>query len=294
MHRPGSTRAASGPTVTARHARARALECSRSATRSHSVSASAARHGRLSSRRGYRAHGRAGEVTNAGTISYGVFQEFDLLRSRGLVTRPEVVVHALYWNDHMNAGAPPPGAPSVVDDNGYFVWDQLSTPRPAFSDYRRSLRRRRRSPFRLKQPSAHCCAAGTARQGTRKAYQQLSGAGLTEAEWQPVVQFYRDLKRLAAEHDFVPFVVIMPVSDLMTSGASSSHPYPIAARRMLEEVGIPYVDAFALWPECKARKLFLPEGADAHLNSDGYSVIAEALADALLAQPATSARISLQ
>ncbi len=50
-------------------------------------------------------------VINAGTISYGVFQELDLLRSSGLKTQPTIVVHGLYWNDFMNAAPPAPHSP---------------------------------------------------------------------------------------------------------------------------------------------------------------------------------------
>ena len=235
------------------------------------------------------------QVTNAGTISYGVFQELDLLRSRGLTTRPKVVVHALYWNDYMNAEAPAADAAPVVDDNGYFVWDQLSTPRSGLQRLSSLATSSSALAFSLKQLSGTFRQSRPGQTGYAKAYQQFLTAGLTNAEWHPIAQFYRDLNRLASEQDFTPFTVIMPVSDLMTSEAPRSHPYPTAARRVLEEAGIPYLDAFALPPKVGIRReLFLPEGADAHLNSDGYAVIAEALADALLANPATSARIRPQ
>ena len=77
--------------------------------------------------------GRDVPVVNAGTISYGVFQELELLRSTGLQVRPGIVVHGLYKTLH-DAAAPPVEAPPVLTPDGRFMAGTVpptTEPRPA-------------------------------------------------------------------------------------------------------------------------------------------------------------------
>lgn len=232
------------------------------------------------------------EVVNAGTISYGVFQEMDLLESSGLATRPRVLIHALYWNDFMNASAPKPGAPPVVDDNAYLAWDQLGQPRGVVRRMTSTLVSSSALLFTLRQ-----VAAASARTGTDSsygaAYARFLEEGLTKDEWRPVEEFYLELKRLAAEHDFALMSVVMPVSGIVIRReAPDAHPYPTAARELLTRLAIPYLDTFSLWSERPdGGDLFLPQGEDAHLNPEGYRLVSDALAKMVLGEASIRARL---
>jgi lysophospholipase L1-like esterase len=220
------------------------------------------------------------EVINAGTISYGVFQELDLLRERGLTLRPQVVIHGLYWNDFMNAKAPEAGERAVVDQNGYLTWDQLR-PRAGL----RQLASRAVSSsallFSLKQATASVTATG---QSTSygAAYDRFLKQGLADDEWGILETFYRDLQALGQEHGFDLLVAIMPVVDIVTGERPQQHPYRVEANRRLERLGIDYVDGF----NGQRGLAFLPQGRDAHSNPQGYRIVAEALAGKLVANPA--------
>ena len=233
--------------------------------------------------------GRPAEVVNAGTISYGVFQELDLLRTAGLATRPRIVIHALYWNDFMSASPPAPGAPAVVDANGYLTWDALDPPGTlrhvaALATTSSAL------VFSVRQAASTYGRSDKGGQGYAAEYRRFLETGLTAQDWEPIDRFYQDFKRIGAEHDFTPFVVIMPMSEL-TGGDMFMHAFPAAAREMLGRLGIPFLDAFGLWSGRRHGEYFLSQGADAHLNPEGYRFVAEATARALLGNPILRARL---
>jgi lysophospholipase L1-like esterase len=225
-------------------------------------------------------------VINAGTISYGVFQEMDLLKTTALTMEPRIVVHALYWNDFMNAAAPLPGDPSPVDSGGYFTWDQLSVPRSTASRLTSMATNSSALLFSVKQAARTFAkpASGASPYGT--AYQRFLEVGLTETEFKPIEQFWVELKRLGAERHFGVFVVIMPVSDVVKRPNPQTHPYPEAMRRILTRLEIPYLDGFELWAGRQVlHQYFLPEAADAHLNAEGYRIVAESLSAMLMSDP---------
>jgi hypothetical protein len=117
--------------------------------------------------------------------------------------------------------------------------------------------------------------------------------GLSDEEWKPVEDFYIDLQRLGREHSFETLVVIMPIHALVCLPAGEDQPYPSQARQRLEALGMVYVDSFSLWTQqnCGMDR-FLPEGPDGHLSSDGYSLIADAIAARLLANSGTAHKLS--
>ena len=230
-------------------------------------------------------------VLNAGTIGYGVFQEMDLLRTAGLQMHPRIVIHELYWNDYMNAAPPTPADPPALDADGYFVWDRLSQ--------ERGLMRRAAAWI-----SARSALVSTVRQAVTRAttarstsaysqsHARLVKAGLGPDDWRPIKTFYQDLIALGREQNFAVVVVIMPVIDIVSQPGADRHPYAVAARRLLTELGVPSVDAFTLWARNGyGRERFLPQGPDAHLNEAGYRTIAEAAADALVADPSLRKRL---
>jgi lysophospholipase L1-like esterase len=220
------------------------------------------------------------DVINAGTISYGVFQELDLLRERGLATRPQLLIHALYWNDFMNAQAPESGAAPVVDQNGYLVWDGLQ-PRVGLRQIASSAVSSSALLFSLKQ-AATSVAGSRQSTGYGRAYDLFLKQGLADSEWAILDTFYRDLQALGRLHGFDVFVVIMPVVDIVIGGNSAHHPYRVEAHRRLERLGIEYVDGFS----GQSAATFLPQGRDAHLNALGYGLVAQAIARRLVAESA--------
>ena len=166
-------------------------------------------------------------VINAGTISYGVFQEADLLRERGLDVRPTTVVHALYWNDFMNAAAPGPGEAAPVTPEGYFVWDGLEA-RAGLRGRLKALASQSTLLFSLRQALATATAAhdGAGASADGRAYDRFVEKGLTPEEWQPIERFYRDLLSLGQTHDFRVLVVLLPISDLSGQPGGPGAPLP--------------------------------------------------------------------
>ena len=218
-------------------------------------------------------------VLNAGTISYGVFQELSLLRDRGLTSNPRVVIHGLYWNDFMNATAPPRGSRPVVNGTGYLAWDDLADERNDFAHFASRAMSSSALIFASKKLAESLRTRGDPTSAYGTAYQRLISSGLKPEDWQTIEQFYRDLQGLGTEHHFVPMVVILPVFDLVGQPSAASHPYPVAARRLLERLQIRFVDTFNLMLSPDDRvKYFLPQGSDAHLNAAGYKLVAQAIA----------------
>ena len=170
-------------------------------------------------------------VVNAGIISYGVFQELDHLKTSGLALKPRVVVHALYWNDFMNAEPPAPSAPSVVTPDGYFVWNQ-PPPRKTVTQVLNGALSRSALVFTVKQVVRQFTGSETSAYSS--AYSQFLTRGLLPAEWQPIESFYRDLLSLGRSEGFATMAIIMPVNDVVTRG-SAGHPYVVEARKLLED-----------------------------------------------------------
>ena len=219
-------------------------------------------------------------VVNTGTVSYGVFQEMDLLRKKGLALHPSVIVQAFYWNDYMSAHPPAPGAPPVLTPDGRFVWD---APPPAGSLPRRAARWVL-GKSRLAQVVLRIVRGGQNTGDYGHAYSRLIAGRITPAEWTPVVSFYRELRQLSDSIGARLYVVIMPVNGLVGRRDSSATAFPRFARKLLAAQHIHTVDGFAVLKANGATKsrAFLPQGPDSHLAPMGYRLIAAALADSLL------------
>jgi lysophospholipase L1-like esterase len=234
-------------------------------------------------------HGVPGAVVvNGGTIAYGVAQELDHFLEKGLATRPDLVIHALYWNDFLDAEPPPPDAAVVVTEDGWLEWEVEAATGNAV---RRTISRatnRSALLFSLKQVGARLLRQGSRDDWYGNFYYRMLAEGLDEDQWTPIETFYRDLQELAAQHQFGIHVVLMPVSDIVRQPEAAGHAYPTQARERLARMGIPYLDVFQLWEQEGFRlRHFLPEPRDAHLDAHGYRIVADALAEALLAHPET-------
>ncbi|MGE0463318.1 MAG: SGNH/GDSL hydrolase family protein [Vicinamibacterales bacterium] len=232
--------------------------------------------------------GQAVSVINSGTISYGVSQELDLLRASVSRLKPAIVVHGLYWNDFMTTGTAAE-APSVLTPDGYFVWDRMDDNRGVVRRLASWTSSRSAFLFSLRRLVSRATTAdGTSAYG--RAYDEMLERGLAPEEWRPIEEFYRAVLALGREHGFSTFVVILPVNSIVNRPRSSEHPFAVAARRYLDALGISYVDGFRLWEERGSgdRDLFLPQGPDAHLNPEGYRLVADAVADGLLQTASTA------
>jgi lysophospholipase L1-like esterase len=140
--------------------------------------------------------------------------------------------------------------------------------------------------FTLRQTVQQQDQDGSSRAYAR-AFSRMVDRGLTSDEWAPIERFYRDLKALGDKHGFVTLSVIMPVNAVVGQSHAENHPFAVEARRRLDALGIPYLDAFTLWSKNGyGVKPFLPQGPDGHLNADGYRLIADAIAERLLSTPA--------
>jgi hypothetical protein len=222
-------------------------------------------------------------VINAGTMSYGVFQELDLLMERLSGLKPHVVIHGLYWNDYQSAHPPRAGGSPVLTSEGLFVWDNppvdswgrgwtkwiLGHSSLATLTYRASRRMEKRPP--------------EATEGYAAEYERFVRGGLDPSVLAPVADFYRQFQTLGREHDFAPYVVVVPSVNVLEPGGALENPYRRFVVAQLDGLGIPYVDGYALWTRARlGSSTFLPQGKDAHLSASGYKALAEALAARLL------------
>lgn len=230
-------------------------------------------------------------IVNAGTVSYGVFQEMDLLKEKGVAEDPVVVIHALYWNDFMSAKAPSPGDRSILTPDGLFLWDRYAQPGNALLFLRRAIGEQSALGFTLRNVM-RSVFENDATSGYGHAYTKVVRGEIDRAAWRPVELFYRELKTVAATYRFVSFAVILPVDDIVSLPESTAHPYPRLVRELLQETGIPFLDGFEVWRSGgHGRETFLAQGRDSHLNAYGYRILADALAEQLLRHPEIRSRL---
>ncbi|MDO8355967.1 MAG: GDSL-type esterase/lipase family protein [Nitrospirota bacterium] len=220
------------------------------------------------------------QVINAGTTSYSVFHELDLLKEKGLGLKPRVVIHGLYWNDHMMNHPPRPTDPPLLTADGHFAWDGDDNP-ASDAPWLRAVRWLRN----------HSVLANSALTQARRyftppdsgvhlydvEYQKFLAGQLVPEAWQAVDDFYRDIKQLGEESGFNVYVVIFPVRDIIAMPDPANHVYPRFIRELLDRHGIPYFDGFALWQQAHLGvDLFLPY--DEHLTAEGYRIISDGVA----------------
>src|SRR5262249_33280518 len=221
-------------------------------------------------------------VINAGTISYGVFQELDLLIEQLRSLKPHVVIHGLYWNDYQSAHPPRAGDPPVLTPEGLFVWDN-----PVVDSWGRGW-----AKWVLGHSSVATLAYFASRRLEKRAdategyaaeYERFVRGRLDPSVLSPIADFYRRFESLGREHSFVPYVVVTPSVNVLEPGGALENPYRRFVVAQLDGLGIPYVDGYALWTRARlGSSTFLPQGADAHLSARGYRMLAEAIAVRLL------------
>ncbi len=234
-----------------------------------------------------RARGAAVRVVNAGVISYQINQELDLLQETLREVHADVVVHGLYWNDYLVNDSIQKPALRVLTDNGLFVWDDAET---AMDKVGIASRVARRSAllFVARRAAATMRAAVSGARAGEMEYDRVEGlleSGVVDtAGFARIPKFYAELQELAAERGFALYVVIMPVEVIVRGTDLSRHPYPRLARAMLDSLGIPYLDAHALWESRGlGAELFLPYNK--HPNADGYAMLGEATGSWLAKRP---------
>jgi len=220
-------------------------------------------------------------VINGGTISYGVFQEYDLFAERGLPTRPAAVIHALYWNDYMSARAPDPAAAPVLTEEGYFVWDDHQPPAGRLGRAMKWAANNSAFLYVLKRKVQDLIGEENGLTEYEAAYLDFIEGRVDEDEWAPIAEFYGQLKSLGETHGFDIYVVILPVLGLLDDPEASRHPFVLHVRELLDRQNIAYVDGITLWQQREyGCETFLPHNR--HLNEAGYQVIADELARLLL------------
>jgi len=223
-------------------------------------------------------------VVNGGTVSYGVFQELDLLRDWLPHIRPQIVVHSLYWNDYQSAHPPRPDAPSVLTADGHFVWDPNSRENTPLSSARRWLRGHSSLMTVLRGVLPH---VRKREESPLQDYEveraRLLAGKITLVNWEPVEEFYKALLALGEKYRFKSYVVIFPLVEIINDPDVLEHPYHRYVVDLLDSLGIPYLDGIALWKDKGyGLEMFLHPPADPHLNARGYEAIASALATRLM------------
>ena len=221
------------------------------------------------------------QVINGGVISYGVFQELDFFRERGLLTRPNIVVHGLYWNDYMTNHPPRPNDLPVLTAAGYFTWEDTDATDSLFQRGKEWLKSHSALVFTVVNALRRIREgheSGLA--GYEAEYHHLIDGTIPQKKWKVIEDFYKELKRIGEEEGFVLYVVIFPVVDIVSVPDPANHAYPRSMREMLDRLSIPYLDCFTLWNTAGlGREQFLPNNR--HLNASGYKVVATALMQSL-------------
>ncbi len=217
-------------------------------------------------------------VINGGTISYGVFQELDLLEEEGLHMKPKVVIHGLYWNDYQSAYAPEPDAQNILTPDGYFKWDTPPT-EAALIGTMRSIANRSAILFVAKRSLKALLSSRDSQASQYETeYRNFVSGSVDPRTWQPIKDFYEHLRLLSEKHGFSVYVVVFPVSGLCGDPAAANHPFIRHVRGVLDSVGIRYVDGFELWSKHSfGRPTFLPYNR--HLNAFGYEIISKEIAN---------------
>lgn len=224
--------------------------------------------------------GQKVQVINAGTTSYSVFHELDLFKEKGLGLKPRLLIHGLYWNDHMMNRPPRPTDPPLLTADGHFTWDGDDNPAgdPSWLRAARWLRSHSVLAYSaMTQLRRYLTPAESGAHLYDVEYRKFLAGELVPEAWQAVDDFYRDIKQLGEESGFIIYVIIFPVRDIVTMPDPANHVYPKYVRGLLEKHGIPYLDGIALWQQKKLGvDLFLPY--DEHLTAEGYRVISEEVA----------------
>lgn len=225
-------------------------------------------------------------VINAGTTSYNVFHEFDLLQDKGILSRPELVIHGLYWNDHLMNRPPKSTDPQLLTADGHFTWDGDDNPAsdPFWLNAIRWLKGHSvLVNAAMTQAKRYFTSANSGVHLYDLQYRKLIAGELDPEAWQVVDDFYRDIKKLGEEKGFAVYAVILPVRDIVSTQNAGNHAYPKQMRHILDRQGIPYLDGITLWQQAGLGvEQFLPY--DEHLTASGYRILAEALAADLCAR----------
>jgi len=135
-------------------------------------------------------------VINAGTISYGVFQELDLLMEHLSGLKPHVVIHGLYWNDYQSAHPPRAGDPQVLTPEGLFVWDN-----PVVDSWGRGSAKWILGHSSLATLAYHASSRiekrpPEATEGYAAAYERFVRGGLDPSVLAPIADFYQRFQAL--------------------------------------------------------------------------------------------------
>lgn len=218
-------------------------------------------------------------VINGGTVSYGALQELDYFKERVLLLHPDIVIHGLYWNDYMGSKQLKPNDPPSLTADGHFLWDGDLTPSPA-----RWIKDHSTLAFIISTLVIQALTPQNSGVGGYAAASNKLISGLIDStEWEAVGAFYEEMERLAKSHHFFLAVIIMPVREIANQ---PRHPYPTFIRRLLDQHGIRYLDAFELWRKRGlGEEMFLPYND--HLNKEGYRVIAEAVSALIQESPSS-------
>ena len=230
-----------------------------------------------------RARSRPVSVVNAGTISYGVYQEMDLLREKVPSLAGTTVIHGLYWNDWMSAGPPKEGEPQPLTAQGYFSWDDLeSRPRGLSHQAWNWAGEHSALLFNVKRSARALLDRNTGTSAYARAYRKFLAGEDEHERWAPIDAFYGELSAAARAAGGTAYAVIIPDVGLVGRSAGTEHPFVRWCRASLDRHGVSYVDGFEVWARRGlGREMFLPYND--HLSADGYRVLAEEM-DALLAR----------
>jgi lysophospholipase L1-like esterase len=208
-------------------------------------------------------------VLNAGVQGYATYHELDWLRDKGLALKPDAVVLAVYFNDLKQR---PPG-------------DYRSEYEAQLEAASQTLKHRRPWLYGLLYNSALYTLVEGAVQAERS--RDMAGEMIATAQgdlgspaWQSLSAELEAFARLASEHDFVPFVVVLPAR-FQIGGFAPEMNYPAHVLTLAETHGITHLDMQSKLEESLGGGADPYQAWDNHLNAQGNLLVANAVADEL-------------
>lgn len=220
-------------------------------------------------------------VINGGVVSYSLFHELEYYKEHAKEIKPNILIHALYWNDYLMAEPSKLNASPVITNNGYFAWnrfperyDMAKNLIEYSSSYSSFVSLIRRVIYRFSE------TPNQKQSGYALAYQNLVAGTIDNSNLNRIKSFYEQLLTITKRADTELFVIIMPVIGIVDD---LDHAYPKAIRKLLSEMNISFVDGFQIFKaNGVGKEVFLPQGNDAHLNVKGYEQVAKTIKSKLM------------
>lgn len=211
-------------------------------------------------------------VINGAVGGYSIWQEIDLLKEKGIHAQPDIVLVSLYWNDLYIR--PNPVIPLRPSQSGELLDADADANSKYFRAFKRStlllFLRERLNILRHKiSPTFDWVHQEMIFEGRSSPY--------LEQAYRDVADSLEEFKALADTHDFVPIVVILPISAQVTRLDVPVH-LQQRITSIAKKLGLRTLDVLHPLQQAYATgsDIFIPWD-NVHYSPHGHRVVAEAI-----------------